>query len=66
MMRIMQCDNCDGEIVKLGDVSVTVEMSKSNQCKHCYQSKTETKTYFFCSEKCFKEYIKKGREFVYD
>lgn len=66
MMQIIKCDNCNGESIGLNDVSVHVEMSKAHHCKHCYHTKTDTKTYFFCSDKCFKEYIKKGGEFVYD
>jgi hypothetical protein len=59
MMQIIHCDECGGTNIGLGSVSVNVELTEATHCSKCYQTKSNTTSYFFCSEKCFNRYIKK-------
>ena len=59
MIQIVKCDECGGESIAMDAVSVNVELHKSHFCDKCYNSKTESQRYFFCSEKCFQIYIRK-------
>lgn len=59
MMQIVHCDECGGSEIGLDSVSVDVQLSKHAHCPMCARSKTETTSYFFCSERCFGRYIKK-------
>ena len=59
MMQIVHCDECGGDEIGLHSVSVDVQLREHSHCPACYQSKTNTTSYFFCSERCFDRYIKK-------
>jgi len=58
-MQIIECENCGGSTISFGVVSVNVDLSKSTYCEHCRESKEERQKHFFCSLKCFEEYLKK-------
>jgi len=62
MMQLVHCDQCNGTTIGLDSVAVDVNLNKSNACEKCHRTGTQTTHYFFCSEKCFHEYLKKVAE----
>jgi hypothetical protein len=59
MMTIIKCKNCGKSDVPFGETSVDITLKQSKFCDHCYKTDTEKQSYFFCSEGCFLEYMKK-------
>ena len=65
-MQIVKCDQCGGSHIGLGEVSIDVSMNKADVGDACNQTHTDTTSYFFCSEKCFKEYILDKKSFDFE
>jgi len=59
MIQIVKCENCGGENIELGAVSVYVQLLRSNWCDHCHHTNERKQNYFFCSLKCFHNYMNK-------
>ena len=57
-MEIIHCEHCGNSEMPFGTVSVSLDLSKSSWCQHCYRSNTETQHHFFCSIGCLVEYMK--------
>ena len=57
MMTIIGCKSCGDSHIGLGNVYVDVTLSKSQCCDKCRRSDTEKQNYFFCSLKCFYNFI---------
>jgi hypothetical protein len=59
MMREIHCENCGNSTIEFESVIVDVKFKKQTFCDHCYQTHSQEQYHFFCSEKCFKEYMTK-------
>lgn len=60
MMQIILCENCKQSSIPFGQVSVDIDLKKSEKCcEHCNSTKNEAQHYFFCSMNCFMEYMRK-------
>lgn len=58
MTQINYCKNCNSSIIPLGGTSVNVELVICSWCEHCRETKEEIQRHFFCSVKCFNDYMK--------
>ena len=62
MVQIIYCKQCGESLIKFGDVSVNVNLSKSAKaCEHCNNVHTEIQSYHFCNLKCFNKFIKSNK-----
>ena len=61
MMQIVPCENCGGTVIGLNEVSVNVTLSKNKWCHHCNQTRIDQQDHFFCSIKCFENFIDKNK-----
>jgi hypothetical protein len=59
MIQVIGCTNCGDSHIELNSIYVDITFNKSSWCEHCGENKTQQQTYFFCSEKCFYNYISK-------
>lgn len=60
MMQIIHCKNCGQSNIGFGNTCVNVEYKTHYKtCEHCNNTRTDTKSDFFCSIKCFEEYMRK-------
>jgi len=57
MIQIVKCKNCSGTSIPIGSISVNVVLTKGSYCEHCHESKHKSQNYFFCSVKCFYEFV---------
>jgi hypothetical protein len=57
-MEIVYCKNCGGSSIPFNGTYVNVELRGSKWCEHCQNSKDQSQHHFFCSVKCFNEYMK--------
>ena len=58
MMQVINCKQCGNSSLPFGNVSVSLDLVKSNYCEHCRKSETQKQYYFFCSIGCLVEYMK--------
>jgi len=59
MLEIIRCKNCGNSSIPLGAITINVTLKKHTWCEHCKNSDTAEQHAFFCSNKCFHEYMKK-------
>ncbi len=57
-MQIIKCKYCGKSNIEFGETSVTINFNKTIRCcKSCNNTNTETHNEFFCSTKCFRNYM---------
>ena len=60
MMQVINCKTCGNPYIGFNITSVTVNYNTTRRsCKCCNHTTTDTKSDFFCSIKCFEEYMRK-------
>ena len=59
MMQIIYCKNCNASSFPVGNTTVTVEMNIDKFCIHCQSSNGIKKSFFFCCQTCFYDYMEK-------
>ena len=56
MIRVILCTECGKE----GGLTLTLHWRYEHYyCNHCNQTKDETRTYRFCSDKCLLKFVKR-------
>ncbi len=62
MVQVIFCKTCGGDTIGFGNTSITVNYSVHKKvCDHCNHVDETEWGDFFCSEKCFKEWMKEGK-----
>lgn len=64
MMQVIQCFGCGVQSIPLDNVHVNLKFTKSAVCQSCHSSKDEASSYYFCSEKCFYNFMEKVNDGV--
>jgi len=58
-MQTIKCERCGNSGIKFGQTFINVERKTYIKCcEHCNNVKEEVKTDFFCSEKCYDDYLR--------
>jgi hypothetical protein len=59
MIQTVKCKECGGEYIGLDNISVDVIFTEHIYCDKCRNSHQSNQSFFFCSQTCFNNYIKK-------
>lgn len=57
MLQIMKCENCSVDHSEIGAVTMTLTLSHSEHCNHCYHNNERKHLLWFCSAKCLTTYL---------
>lgn len=57
MTEINGCEYCGNQVVPMNQTYVDIKLTNYSWCEHCRERKEKSESHFFCSKKCFIDFM---------